>query len=165
MYVTPHQCFHNLVVMETLSVSTGSINLPACAVSQGFYRYMSDLQSLDAKRPVRPPQGFPGTVTTPLNLAAWESYLALHPDCDFRRYIITGIQESFRIGCDCTTVSIKHRDHLNLPSVNQHAETNSKYIATERQAGCLLGPVRWDVQGHYQISPIGLIPKPHQPGK
>ena len=69
-----------------------------------------------------------------------------------------GVLSGVHIGVDQTARLAKSRG-VNLPSlVDQH-------IAAERTAGRLLGPIPPHLASACQISPIGLIPKPHQPGK
>ena len=52
----------------------------------------------------------------------------------------------------------------NLPSAIDHADQISAYLSHERREGRLVGPLPPNTAGVH-ISPIGLIPKPHQPGK
>ena len=43
-------------------------------------------------------QGRLAGVVTPLKLAQWEYMLAHHPDREYVAYILSGIQEGFRVG-------------------------------------------------------------------
>ncbi len=126
---------------------------------------MTDLQALDRQRPTyQSTPGLSGPITTPLHLESWSQLLARHPDQDFKRFIMAGIKEGFRNGCDRKNLCL-HRRPQNMPSVRQHQAIVSQYISAERQAGRLVGPISPELQGQCQISPLGLIPKPHQPGK
>ena len=60
---------------------------------------------------------------------------------------------------------IRPSRHGNLPSVRQHPALVVEHLAAERAAGRLLGPLPTQLANSCQTSPIGLIPKPHQPGK
>ena len=53
----------------------------------------------------------------------------------------------------------------NLPSVCQHATIVEEHVAKERATGRLLGPLPPQLARLCHTSPIGLIPKPHQPGR
>ena len=53
----------------------------------------------------------------------------------------------------------------NLVSVNQHCQLVEQHIGEEVSACRLLGPLPAHLAIHCHSSPIGLIPKPHQPGK
>ncbi len=126
---------------------------------------MADLQALDQQHPAGVvPKGLPRSITTPLKLESWDPHLASHPDQEFGRCLITGIREGFRIGCTRDSLVLSQRLR-NFPSVRQHPAIVAQYIDTERQAGHLDSPIAPELQGHCQISSIGIIPKPHQPGK
>ena len=53
----------------------------------------------------------------------------------------------------------------NLPSVQSLPILVNQHIREERAAGRLLGPLPPLLASNCQVSPIGLIPKPNQPGK
>ena len=53
----------------------------------------------------------------------------------------------------------------NLPSVQHQPQLVEAQIRAEVEAGRLLGPLPPHLAPLVQTSPIGLIPKPHQPGK
>ena len=57
------------------------------------------------------------------------------------------------------------RSPSNLPSVRQHATIVEEHVVEERAAGRLLGPLPPQLARLCHTSPIGLIPKPHQPGR
>ena len=62
---------------------------------------MEDLARLDACCPKGPDylSAQLGQVVTPLCWQAWDQALRGHPDNQFRRYIVKGIREGFRVGC------------------------------------------------------------------
>ena len=53
----------------------------------------------------------------------------------------------------------RHTDPTTVPSLRMRAEGN-EHVVAERASGGL-----FYIAAHCQISPIGLIPKPHQLGK
>ena len=53
----------------------------------------------------------------------------------------------------------------NLPSVQQQPQLVEAHLRSEVEAGRLLGPLPLHLACLVQTSPIGLIPKPRQPGK
>ena len=128
----------------------------------GHYRYMKDLLALEAMATGLGPTCF--IPATPLVLPAWVQALADHPDKQFAEYILRGISCGFHIGVDRAR-AIRPRREGNLPSVRMHPGLIAEHVRTEQEAGRLLGPVPEPLAGLCQTSPIGLIPKPHQPGK
>ena len=126
------------------------------------YRYMADLHSLEATATGTGPKCF--IPATPLVMRAWCQALEDHPDKDFVAYILAGLCRGFHIGADRANV-IRPSRHGNLPSVRQHPALVVEHLAAERAAGRLLGPLPTQLANSCQTSPIGLIPKPHQPGK
>ena len=128
----------------------------------GCYKYMSDLLALEATATGRGPRNF--CPLSPLAIPAWQQALASHPDRIFTAYILTGIQAGFHIGADRASLSLR-RGPDNMPSVREHPHIVEAHIAAEVGAGRLLGPLPGPLAGLCHSSPIGLIPKPHQPGK
>ena len=133
--------------------------------SGGHYRYTQDLLKLDRCVPsamnVLPPQL--ETVVTPLRRLAWAQELRRHPDTDFAEFILKGLEHGFRIG-------FEYRDHRclsakrNMQSAGLHPQPIDQYIAKERSAGRIIGPLPRELEG-VQVSRFGVIPKPHQPGR
>ena len=123
---------------------------------------MTDLKALEAHATGSGPNCF--SPATPLIKEAWVQALAGHPDREFVAYILNGIARGFHIGADRSMALLPSRDG-NLPSVRQRPNLVADYLATERAAGRLLGPIPEHLARCCHISPIGLIPKPHQPGK
>ena len=124
--------------------------------------YMSDLQTMEATATHTGPLCF--QPTTPLNVDAWQQALADHPDQTFAQYILRGIQQGFHIGADRSCLSLRPGPR-NFPSARQHPMLVRGYIADEVKQGRLLGPVPGHLAPLCHCSPIGIIPKPHQPGK
>ena len=53
----------------------------------------------------------------------------------------------------------------NLPSVRQHSQLVVEHLATEREEERIFTPLPLHLAEHCHVSLIGLILKPHQPGK
>ena len=128
---------------------------------RGRYRYMSDLEALEATATGHGPPNF--QPATPLSVAAWEEALKAHPDQVFAHYILAGIKCGFHIGADRTALSL-HPAPGNLVSVYQHPLLVEAHISEEARRGRLLGPLPEHLAIHCHASPIGLIPKPHHQG-
>ena len=123
---------------------------------------MSDLRALQATATGLGPKCF--VPKTPLVVEAWQQALESHPDKDFADYIILGLKQGFHIGVDRSRPLRPAREG-NLPSVRQHPSLVAEHLAMESRAGRLLGPLPQHLAATCQVSPIGLIPKPHQLGK
>ena len=123
---------------------------------------MSDLQALEATATHAGPKCF--QAATPLQLAQWDEALAEHPDQSFARYVRTGIRDGFHIGADRAKLSLLPGPG-NFQSVYSHTHLVQAHIAKEVAEGRLLGPIPEHLAPLCHTSPIGLIPKPHQPGK
>ena len=81
----------------------------------------------------------------------------------FSLYILQGITNGYHIGADRAT---QFRPNLsNMPSVQQQPQLVEAHLRTEVEAGCLLSSLPLDLASLVQTSPIGLIPKPCQPGR
>ena len=130
-------------------------------VVDGKYLYIQDLLKLEATATGLGPGIF--RPATPLRQPAWQRALSSHPDQAFSRYILQGITNGFHIGADRAT---QFRPNLsNMPSVQQQPQLVEAHLRTEAEAGRLLGPLPLHLARLVQTSPIGLIPKPRQPGK
>ena len=79
-------------------------------------------------------------------------------------YILTGIVKGVHIGVKLSATL--HRTRAgNLPSVHSLPALVGQHVQDERAAGKLLGPLPPALAKDCQVSSIGLIPKPHRPGK
>ena len=123
--------------------------------------YMSDLRTIEATATHTGPQCF--RPATPLAVAAWQQALAAHPDKAFAHYILSGMRHGFHIGADQACLSLRPGPG-NFPSVRQHPDLVDVHIAEEIEKGRLMGPIPEHLIPPCHCSPIGLIPKPHQPG-
>ena len=96
-----------------------------------------------------------------LPIDQWSVALASHPDKDFVAFLLRGISQGFRIGFSRSS-QLKPPPG-NFHSVNANRSTVDKYIAEEVAMGRLVQLPQDDLP--IRRNPIGIIPKPHQPGK
>ena len=85
----------------------------------------------DAKRSVPP---------SPLCQASWTEFIAAHPVQEYVSYVQTGLLSSFQIGFDRLSVPLQSSTR-NHPSACENESQVRGYIAAEREAGCLVGPL------------------------
>ena len=94
-----------------------------------------------------------------LSLQEWTPFLQLYPDEDFAQFMRWGLSSRFRIGFN--------PDHPlraapgNFSSVQNNPAIVDRYIANEVASGRLVE----SQDPNIRRNPIGIIPKPHQPGK
>lgn len=104
------------------------------------------------------------TYRTPIQVEKLEPFLKSHPDAKFAAYIHEGLTHGFRIGYDHQHAKLRSRG-LNHPSALVNKKIVDKHIACELAAGRLHGPLTPQQTASAQVSPLGLVPKPHQPNK
>ena len=120
------------------------------------------MQLASARNPHSHPQW--QKYTTPVQVSLLNPYLRAHPDATYAAYIADGLRNGFRIGYDYTHHRLKaHR--RNHPSCQDKPSVVTERIVTELHEGRLLGPLSSDALHHVHVSPLGLVPKPHQPNK
>ena len=151
-------CCHSYISGPPISLSL-SFSLPLMGIINNCYCYMDDLLRISSYRPPYQPQNG-SNPTTPIRLDILTPYLVSHPDQVFAQYIFKGLRDGFRIGFNHTGTSLKSSSH-NHPSTRDHPDIVTSHILDEIQSG-RLRPLR---SSQAQISPIGLIPKPHVQNK
>lgn len=102
-------------------------------------------------------------VSTPMNVAAWESALAKHPDSDFACYVASGLRYGFHIGVDSSHTLTGAK--ANMLSARQNPSVVEKYLNGEVRLGNIKGPFPPGMLPNIHINRFGCIPKKHQPGK
>ena len=132
---------------------------PACNIISGQYKYMDDLLALEATVTGLGPAPF--RPATPPKVAAWSTYLRSHPD---GRFTNNGFTHGFHIGADHKAVQFR-ASGCNLQSVWKNPQLVEQHIQEEVWSFRLLGPVPPFLATTCHTSPIGLIPKPNQPGQ
>ena len=94
-----------------------------------------------------------------LPLPQWQPFLQAHPDQAFAEFVRRGITHGFRVGFD--PINRLKSAPQNFHSVRDNPLIVHKYIADEVAQGRLVKRPGVDIRRN----PIGIIPKPHQPGK
>ena len=130
-------------------------------VGQERYEGMEDLARLDACCPKGPDylSAQLGQVVTPLCWQAWDQALRGHPDNQFRRYIVKGIREGFRVGCTRSRTGSSETLVDNMPSAWANPEVIDDYLAKECGMGRVLGPLDPAQYRGVHISRFGVVPK------
>ena len=121
---------------------------------------MKDLLALDSCRPNDSSHSLAQNlhgVSTPLPWQVWDQKLASHPDQEFRKYIVSGLRDGFRIGFDYPGTCQWAR--RNLLSAMEHPQIIRDYLAGECAAGRVLGPLSLESYPRVHVSPFGIIPK------
>ena len=110
------------------------------------------------------PQSFT-VVASALHWEAWAQELSSHQDQEHATFMVSRIQNGFRIRYDYGIHSYKSCSG-NMASVWQHPEPIQKYLASEMSESCIIGPMDVDSIGtKLQISRFWVISKPYKPGK
>ena len=129
-----------------------------CSSIGGRYQYTRELLALEAVPTFPLVKGV--AVSGALPVARWDHYLQSHPDRDFAEFLRRGIRHGFKIG-------FNRSSQLRSPKRNYESSVGNpghaqRYIS-EEVAARRLRQVPHDSLAHW--SPIGLVPKDHQPGK
>ena len=134
---------------------------------QQRYPYLTQLKALQACTPLGPvvlPKAAMD-ICTPLHLDQWRELLKSHPDRDFTSYITEGIAQGFRIGCNRSKVKLNTCKH-NLLSANEYPHVVDEYLAKELEQGRIADITDMpQAELHVHVSPFGVIPKKHKPGR
>lgn len=94
-------------------------------------------------------------------LANWDQFMRSHPDEMFAAYIHTGLSNGFRIGFNRQRSQLRSTPK-NHPSAASNPQIVKEYIENEVSTG---RPLSHALLPLIKTSPIGLIPKAHQPGE
>ena len=138
-------------------------SLRAANVINGRYIYMEDLLGLEECIDTTPPVAWP-VAPSPVHLSNWEGHLRTHPDKRFATYICSSLANGFRIGFN-RQGSVLGAMARNHPSATSNREAVQDYITSEMGAGRLVGPIRESLIPFVHVSPLGLVPKSHQPNR
>ena len=103
-------------------------------------------------------------VTTPLKQEEWQQMLQSHPNQALVQYIMSGITQGFRIGFEYGKASCRSA-RCNMLSAETNPEVVTAYLQEEVTLGRVLGPLPTGSVPGVQVSPFGVIPKGHTPGK
>ena len=105
----------------------------------------------------------PVAAVSPLVLPEFMRELASYPAPKLK-FVIEGVRDGFHVGWEPTRVSLRPRS-TNMRSAAEHPEVVDEYLAKEVSARRVAGPFDTPPVPHLHISPFGVIPKKHQPGK
>ena len=75
---------------------------------------------------------------SPLNFELFEAELTHYPDRVKANFVLQGIKEGFRLGCDKPVIFKSAR--RNKLSAYQHSSVIDVYLANEVRLGCVAGP-------------------------
>ena len=101
-------------------------------------------------------------LSTPLSLPALRK-LEKHPDQDYVKYVLSGIEHGFRIGVDDTR-EFKSATQ-NMLSARHSPQVLDEYLHAEVGKGNILGPFVPGSAPLVHINQFGVIPKMYQTGK
>ena len=87
-----------------------------------------------------------------------------HPNQALVQYVVSGIRKGFRIGFDYWKASCKS-PKCNMLSAETNPEVVTAYLQEEVALGRVLGSMQIGSILGIQVSPFGVIPKGHTPGK
>ena len=131
-------------------------------VRNGRYHYTDDLLQLEAAswgtKDIPAPDN--PQIAGFLPIDAWAPFLQCHPDQRYAAFLRRGITQGFRIGCP-PQGRLKAAPP-NLKSALDNPLIVSRLVQAEVEAGRLAVA---DAPEQCHKNPIGVIPKPHQPGK
>ena len=88
---------------------------------------------------------------------AWDRKLAFHPDQQFRKLIVEGLWDGFRVGFDYSHHCRSSK--RNFLSSLQQPQVIRDYLAEECAAGRVIGTLQPNDFPFVQVSPFGVIPK------
>ena len=100
---------------------------------------------------------------SPLNFELFEAELTHYPDRVKANFVLQGIKEGFRLGCDKPVILKSAR--RNKLSAYQHSSVIDTYLANEVRLGRVAGPFDTPPVQDLHISSFGVIPKKGQPDK
>lgn len=100
---------------------------------------------------------------SPLNFELFEPELIRHPHRAKVNFVLQGIKEGFRLGCD-KPVTLKSARRHKL-SGYQHSGVIDAYLASNVRLGLVMSPFVSPPVPNLHISSLGVIPKKGQPGK
>ena len=145
------------------------MSLRECNLNGLNYCFTSDLLSLEQERPITPHLSGSNltVITTPSILNQWRQSLEQFLDQHLAHYLLQGLTNGFHIGYQYSTnhTSTPLRRKQNMRSADQHPTVVQMYLESEQSAGRIIGPLKGATQEMTHISPFGVIPKHHQPGK
>ena len=117
---------------DTYTHTYSAVHTPDCL--RYPYPYLQQLLAIATCHPRPAPPTLSdqlGSITTPLNLAAWQVLLSNHPDKQFTRLIIEGIQTGFRVGFAYSHAHELKSRYRNMPSAAENPSVVEAYLHRE----------------------------------
>ena len=154
------------------SVNTSSSDVLVSAVGL-FPRRQTGLPTVQFSRSLSQVQNWapslylpllPPHKVSPIRVDRLRKEASAHPDLQFVDYVLTGIQEGFRVGFNPLSVSLRSA-RQNMPSASLQPSVIDDYLQTELAKGRVAGPFSAPPLPNLHISRFGVIPKKHQPSK
>ena len=136
------------------------MSFPPANIFSGHYRYRRDLLHLEGLCSQHAAPSW-GCGSSPVVIDALASFLHCHPDTEFANFILRGFAQGFHIGFDRTRCCLRSQS-TNHPSALSNGAVVEEYIALEVDGGRLVGPLSQEAAAGVHVSPVGLVPKPHQ---
>ena len=131
--------------------------IPGANIVNGGYQFMENLRQLNARHQpcgtTLPLQLM--KIPTPLQSAAWERYLQIHPDQEFTQHIRNGVQLGFQTGFDCACKSA----HKNMCSASKNREVVEKFLQSKQAASHIVLVPETESIKSLHTSPFGVVPK------
>ena len=135
-----------------------------CNLHCSRYRYLPDLLAMNSCRfSGRGPRPDSVSSVSPLEVVAWRREPASHADQSFAKYILDGLRDGFKIGLAYANANCKSAKR-NKQSASSNLSVVDRYIRAELETSRVFGLVDPSVS-IVQVSPIGLVPKNHLPGR
>ena len=100
---------------------------------------------------------------SPLNFELFEAELTHYPDRVKTNFVLQGIKEGFRLGCDKPVILKSARK--NKLSAYQHSSVFDAYLANKVRLGRVAGPFDTPPVQDLHVSSFGVTPKKWQPDK
>ena len=130
-------------------------------MAAGRYIYTEELLALEAASGTKLSLNHLDHSNQFLPVEAWDPILRSHPDQTFAEFLRRGIKNGFRIGFDRSHKLKPCKENLLSTKLNSVQVDN--HIADEVASGKLIEINNSPPKLHW--NPMGIIPKPHQPGK
>ena len=106
----------------------------------------------------------PVHLVSPLQFSQFQAALADYPDKAAMAYILNGFRDSFRIGFEALSGSVKSASS-NMQSAFHRASLIDAYFATEVSHGRVVGPFTSPPFTDLHITCFGVVPKRNLPEK
>ena len=124
------------------------------------YHYMQDLLALESNQSTTPSfQCIPGP--SPLKLHLLQAFASRHPNPQFATYVLGGLRNGFHIHVGFSRSSPLRSATANHPSEDEKPSVIADLLHKEVRVGRLVGPIPQSLVSQVQVSPLGLVPKPH----